>query len=557
MTEPTAARAIVAELVAAGVTHAFTVPGESFLGVLDALRDSPIRVVATRHEGGAAFAAEGFGKLARRPAVCLATRAVGAANLAIGIHTARQDSTPLLALLGQVATPDRGREAFQEIELASFLGTLSPYAVEPTHARDLAPAVREALRHTVSGRPGPACVALREDLLREPAGERADGTDSEIASPPAPDPPDGLAIAETARTALRLLRAAERPLLMLGVDVLAGAATPAAVELAAREGLGVVVTWRRPDAFPNDDPHYLGHPGLSALPCVRQTLAEAGLWVVVGDRLDENTCAGYTVPRPGTDVVHVWLDPAGVQPQGNGRGLIAPVGAFLDALLAASRADPAPPPAGRVEWLRTARARWEGQARPRPGAVAAGYVDQFAAAASLRRLLPPGAVLVTDAGNFSGWPARYLRFGEPGTFLGPVSGAMGYAVPAALGAKLARPDRPVVAVAGDGGFLMTAAELQTAAREGIDVTVVVYDNERYNTIRMHQERAFPGRPVATTLGASDLAGVARGLGAWAATARSIGEFDAALAAALAEPGPAVVVARCDPEQLAVGDADPR
>ncbi len=543
----TVARAVVDELVDAGVTHAFTVPGESFLGVLDALRDSPIRVIATRHEGGAAFMAEAFGKLSRRPAVCLGTRAVGAANLAIGIHTAAQDSTPMLALVGQVRTSDRGREAFQEIDLAAFLATLSPYAVDPGAAADIPSAVRTALRHTVTGRPGPACVALAEDLLRAPAPERAPAeTRSEPSEP---------VTAEQARAVLDLIRGAERPVLLTGVDVLATGSTPLAVALAEREALPILTIWRRPDSVPNDHPHYAGMTGLSSLPGTQAALAEADLWVVVGDRLDENTVAGYRLPGAGTDVVHAWLDAGGLEPRGRGIGIRTGVGAFLRALIDASMADPPDPAPARRDRVRSLRERWERESTPRPRPVAPGYADQFGVAAVLRSLLPAGAITVTDAGNFSGWQARYLRWSEPGTFLGPVSGAMGYAVPCAIGARLARPDRPVVAFVGDGGFLMTAAELQTAAREGVAFTLVVFDNERYNTIRMHQERRHPGRPVATTLGRSDLAEVSRGLGAWAEEVRSVEEFAASFPRALAHPGPAVVVVHCDPEQLAVADAD--
>lgn len=574
----TTAQAVVRELVAAGVTHAFTVPGESFLGVLDALRDSPIRVIATRHEGGAAFMAEGFAKLARRPAVCLGTRAVGAANLAIGIHTAAQDSTPLLALVGQVRTDDRGREAFQEIDQVRFLGALSPYVVEPAAAADLPIAVRTALRHTVSGRPGPACVAMREDLLRVAVppqesttaalgsgalgsgalgsgalGSGACGDETEVVDGARPvgarEAPEW---ANSIPTTLTLLRRAHRPVLLTGLEVIADAAADLAVALAEREGVPVLSVWRRPDSFPNDHPNYAGMTGLSVLPGTRAALADADLWIVVGDRLDENTLAGYALPRTGTDVVHAWRG-GGTIPGGIG----IPAGAreFLEALVDASAADPAPVSPAREDYVRGLRHRWERESTPVPRPVADGYVDQFAVAAALRDLLPRDVVTVTDAGNFSGWPARYLRWREPGTFLGPISGAMGYAVPAAVGARLARPDRPVVAFVGDGGFLMTAAELQTAAREGIEVTVIVYDNERYNTIRMHQERQHPGRPIATHLGASDLAGVARALGAWAREVTSISDFATALPAALAYPGPAVVVVRCDPEQLAVSDWD--
>lgn len=545
------ARAVVDALVAAGVNHAFCVPGESFLGVLDALCDEPrIRVIATRHEGGASFMAEAYARLARRPAVCMGTRMVGAGNLAIGIHTARQDSTPVIALLGQVATAARHREAFQEAELAHVFAPVAKWAVEPPSAERLGELTLRAARTAISGRPGPVVVALREDLLNAPVERPAFRP---LAVPrPAADP---ALVNET----LRLLRAAERPVMLLGGGVLAAAASERYVQLAEAEQLPAMGAWRRPDAFPNDHPLYLGHAGLGAPRCVRQRLLGADLVLAVGTRLNEYASQHYRLPPAGCRFVHVDVAAEGLGGHAQADlACVADAGLFADALLAAAAAEPAP--AGLLEARRARnaqdRAAWEVETEPSRGRARPGYVDQQAVVAHLRRVLPPDAIVTTDAGNFSGWPARYLRWTQPGTFLGPTSGAMGYGVPSAIGAKLARPQSPVVTFVGDGGFLMTGTELETAVRERLSFVALVCDNAQYGTIRMHQEREHPGRPIATALGEVDFAGFARSLGALGFSVRGDAEFPAAFDEALRADRPAVLHLRVDPEQLSVADDQP-
>lgn len=545
----TAAAAIVDELAAAGVDHVFTVPGESFLGVLDELYDRPdIRVVTTRHEGGAAFMAEAYGALTRRPAVCAGTRAVGAGNLAIGIHTALQDSTPMVALLGQVSSAARGREAFQEADLEAMLGTMTVWAHEPTTAAGLGPAAREAGRRALAGRQGPTALIVREDLLAQPVAPQQ-------AAPVLTERPRPTS-AQVSQ-ALTMLADAERPVLLVGLDVVASDATELAVAFAERHGLPVVGIWRRPDAFPNDHSHWVGQAGLSRLPCVADVLAEADVWFVVGDRLDENTLAGYSMPRPDTRLVHVHLgEPTGELPIRSGaREFLA---AALDRPAPGVAPEPGTRHTERLERVARLRATWERQSTPPPPrAVAEGCVDHNLVVTELARVLTPETVVVLDAGNFTGWAARYLRLTKPGTFLAPISGAMGYAVPAAIGAKLARPDAPVLAIAGDGGFAMTAMELATAAAEGLDVTVVVLDNGEYGTIRMHQERSYPGRPVATALTSIDVATLADALGARGFTVTGPGDLADTLRAAMAYAGPSVVHIHSDPAQRAVAENDHR
>jgi acetolactate synthase-1/2/3 large subunit len=543
---PTGGEAVVQALLAAGVDHAFCVPGESFLGLLDALYDTPqIRVIATRHEGGAAFMAEAFGKLTRRPAVCMGTRMVGGGNLAIGIHTAHQDSSPMLALLGQVSTADRHREAFQEAELAHVFAPVAKWAVEPPRADRLGELTLRGARLAVSGRPGPVVISLREDLLAEDVPP----FEAQPFEPPraAPDP---RRIDDT----LRLLRQAERPILLLGGGVLAARATEQFVRLAEAEQIPVTTGWRRPDVFPNDHPLFLGHGGLGAPRAVVARLLGADVVLAVGTRLNEMTSQGYRLPSDTTRLIHVDVWAEGL---GGHRPADVPIqsdaGLFVEALLAALAQSP--PPSDLIERRRgqnaADRAAYEQQATPARGRARAGYLDQQALAAQLRCVLPPNAVVTTDAGNFGGWPARYLRWRQPGTFLGPTSGAMGYSVPAAIAARLAQPTAPVVSLVGDGGFLMTGTEVETAVREHIPIVVLVYDNGQYGTIRMHQERDHPGRPIATALGPVDFAAVARGLGATGITVRDEQEFGPLLEAALADAAPTVFHLRVDPEQISV------
>jgi acetolactate synthase I/II/III large subunit len=547
----TAARAVVDALIAAGVDHAFTVPGESFLGLLDALHDEPrIRVVTTRHEGGASFMAEAYGKLTRRPAVCMATRTVGAANLAIGIHTARQDSTPLVAILGQVPTTWRHREAFQESDLAAMFAPLTKWAVEITDPDRAGEIAYRAARLAVEGRPGPVVLILPENILEGAVG-LADRPAIVASRPPARG--------EDVLAALRLLRAADRPAVILGGGVLASGASSLAVELAEREGLGVFTAWRRPDAFPNDHAHYLGQTGLAAPPSVPARLRAADALLVVGCRLSEITTFGYSVPAPATRWMHVDLEPAALSGDAAPElALACDATEFLAAAVDLARRDPAGPDDDRRRGLAADRRRWEAETTPGSGSARPGFADQQRIAGHIRAMLPPDAIVVTDAGNFSGWGARYLRWNQPGTFLGPTSGAMGYAVPAAIAAKIARPDRAVLALAGDGGFLMTAAEIETAVRERAAIISVVFDNQRYGTIRMHQEHRFPGRPIATDLGAVDFGALTESLGGLCHRVDDAERFPDAFAEALTAELPTTIAVRVDPDQNSVGaDSAPR
>ncbi len=530
-------------LRSAGVRYAFTVPGESFLPLLDALGDAGIRVVATRHEGGAAFMAEAHAQLTSRPAACLGTRAVGAANLAIGIHTARQDSSPMFALVGQVERSIRGREAFQEIDQATTIGGLAAHAVELTAVADVPRMVGEAVRAALVGRPGPAFVSVPEDILDE---ELPEGTqlDTSRPAPIRPEPDD-------VRAVLHFLAAAERPVILAGGGILRARTSTDLVRLAELLRVPIVAGWRRGDVVSNDHPLFLGMAGYGSPGVVRDRLERADAVLVIGCRLSEITSFGYAIPANGQAWIHVDVEPladrAGLP--GPERAVRADARAFLraavarlqEAVLDAASAD------ARKVTNTTDRAAWEAATEPDAEPWSGPGVHPAHAIAALRRLIPDDAIVATDAGNFGLWIARHFRFRRPGTFLGPTSGAMGYALPAAIAASLVHRDRVVVALAGDGGFGMTMAELETAVREKAKVIAIVFDNERYGTIRMHQDRRGeePDRAIATDLGPVDFAAIARACGARGIRVETDAAFEQAVRQAIANDRTTVIQVALD------------
>ncbi|HEY7736571.1 MAG TPA: thiamine pyrophosphate-dependent enzyme [Candidatus Limnocylindrales bacterium] len=546
----TIAGLIAATLRAAGVRSAFTVPGESFLPLIDALVDVGIRVVATRHENGAAFMASAQAQLTGRPSACLATRAVGAANLAVGIHAARADSSPLIAIVGGVERRLAGREAFQEADLPGSIGRLAAWSGTIDDSSTAAAVLAEGLGQAILGRPGPVLFAVPEDVLDEaPPPE----TRVEAPRPSAARPADG-----DVRAVLNLLAGAERPVILAGGGVLRARTSTDLARLAELLHVPVIAAWRRGDVIPNENPLYLGMTGYGAPSVVRERLERADAILVLGCRLNEPASYGYQVPRPGQRWVHVDLSPrtdegTGLPPpelaiRADARAFIrAAIVRLRSGVLEASLVDArrAANDADRAAWdaaTTVDEAPWDG-----PGVHPGRIIT------TLRRVLPDDAVVTTDAGNFAGWLARGFRFRRPGTFLGPTSGAMGYGFPAAIGAALVHRDRAVVSVSGDGGFAMSMAELETAVREGLRVVALVFDNERYGTIRMHQER--DGRqPVATDLGPFDFTAVARACGARGVRVESDAGFESALRQALAAADrPTVIQLTLDRRWVSVDD----
>jgi acetolactate synthase-1/2/3 large subunit len=544
----TVAELIAATMRAAGVRIAFTVPGESFLPVLDAFAAAGIRVVATRHEGAAAFAAEAYGQLTGRPAACLGTRIVGAANLAIGIHTATADSTPMFVLVGQVDRGLRGRESFQEVDLVRTVGALAAWAGEIDDPATAAATLEAAVRATVEGRPGPAFLSLPEDVLDLPIPE---GTNAPVvrSHPEVPNPAD-------VRAVLHFLAAAERPLILAGAGVLRARCSNDLVRLAEQLHVPVVASWRRGDVISNDHALYLGMAGFGAPAVVRERIAAADALLVIGSRLSEPTTFEYQVPALGQRWMHVDLEPRSgavgfAEPPE--RAIRADARAFLRAANARLKEAVlvAAPVAARDRNNAADRAAWESATAIDETAWDGPGVHPGRIIADLRRLLPDDAILTTDAGAFGGWAARSFRFRRPGTFLGPTSGAMGYGFPAALAAALVHRERRVVALLGDGGMGMTLAEVETAVREGAHVVAIVFDNERYGMIRDQQERVGSAAAPGTDLGPLDFAAAARACGARGVRVDSDGAFEGALRTALAASGPTVIQLTLDRRWLHV------
>ena len=534
----TVGRLVADALRTAGVRYAFTVPGESFLGLLDGLHGAGIRVIATRHEGGAAFMAEAHGNLTGRPAACIGTRAVGASNLAIGIHTARQDSSPMFALVGQVERSHRGHEAFQEIDQVGTIGGLAKWAAEPADAADVPGVLAEALRQVASGRPGPVLLSLPEDLLDElvPSDMRI-----------APERPTAASTHDAdIRQVLELLASAERPVILAGGGVLRARTSTDLLRFAELLQVPIVAGWRRADVDVERSPPLSRDGGHRCRAERARAIAAADAMLVIGCRLSEPTSWDDTIPASGTRWASVDIEPhASHGPRPADLTVVADARTFLraanDRLVGRAVLD-AEKVRRRQANNKVDRAAWE----------AASIVDADADAwtgpgvhpgrvvTTLRQVLPDDAILTTDAGNFAGWAGRGFRFRRPGTFLGPTSGAMGYAVPAAIAAALVHRDRPVVALAGDGGMAMTMAELETATREGIRIIVLVFDNERYGTIRMWQARRGSGEGVGTELGPVDFVAIARGLGARGIRVERDADLESALRQALVEDRSTVI-----------------
>ena len=526
-----AGSAAVEVLAGAGVRRFYTVPGESFLEILDAVEQHPgLSLISTRHESGAAFMAEADAKLTGAPAVAMATRGVGASNLSIGVHTARQDSTPMVVLLGHVETTFLGREAFQEVDLAAFYAPISKWAATVHRADRVAEFVERGLRIATTGRPGPVMLALPADLLGEDVPDHQD-TNATPPTHPMPGPGEVSSLA-------RRLGEARRPVVIAGGG--AGHARAELLAFAEAFNVGVYAAFRRQDVFPNEHPLYLGHLTLATPPDTLRALEEADLVLVAGCRLDEVTTQSYQVPRRDQAVFQIDLDPGEVGATiPVERGVVADTRDALSALVAQA---PSPRPAR--DWSGAHRAYLDSSSIP-ASRIAQG-IDPARVVGALREVLPEDAVLTNDAGNFAAFLHRYWRYNHPRTQLAPANGAMGYGVPAAIAAKLAAPERRVVAVAGDGGFLMTGQELETAVRYGVPILVVVFRNGMHGTIDMHQVRDL-GRTAGTDIGEIDLASYARSLGANGYTVRDTEDLVPTLREAHASETVALVDVVTDPD----------
>jgi acetolactate synthase-1/2/3 large subunit len=529
---------LVDQLARHGADLAFGVPGESYIDVLDALRDSPIRYVTCRHEGGAANMAEAYGKLTGRPGLCLVTRGPGATQASVGVHTAFQDGTPLILLVGQIPREDAEREAFQEIDYRRMFGPLAKWVAQVDRAERIPELVARAYRTATSARPGPVVLALPEDVL----ASHVDVEDASAYAPAqaAPGPAE-------LETMCGLLEGAERPLAIVGGQPWSEDAGAALARWCEASRLPLAAAWRCQDYVDNTSPCYAGHLALGVDPRLQARLRDADVLLVVGARLGDIETSGYeTIAPPGVGrtLIHVHPDPNEL-----GRvyepalGIVASGPRFARALGELRRLDRPnrDADAAHAEYLETL------VPRPLPGAV-----DLAGVMAALWERLGPDAILASGAGNFTVWAHRFYVFRRYRTQLAPLSGAMGYGVPAAIAAKLLHPERDVVCVAGDGDFLMTAQELATARQFDAPIVVLVVDNGMYGTIRMHQERRFPGRVSGTELANPDFAALARAFGAHGERVERTEEVAAALDRALGAGVPAVIHLPVDPEALTPG-----
>ena len=530
---------LVANLVAQGVTHAFCVPGESFLAVLDALHDvrDRLQLIVCRQEGGAAYMAEASGKLTGRPGVAFVTRGPGASNAAIGIHTAAQDSTPLIVFVGQVGSDFTDREAFQEVDYRRMYGSVAKWVAQIERPERIPEYVARAFRVAMSGRPGPVVLALPEDMLVAQAA----CTDA-----PRVEPVGAAADALALDEARRLLAAARRPLVLVGGSRWDPAACAALAAFALSHALPVACAFRNQHLFDNRHPQYAGDVGIGVNPRLAARVRDADVLLVIGERLGEITTSGYTLlqpPVPQQTLIHVH---PGSEELGRvyqpALAIAATPGSFLAGMNAGSAPD-------ATAWRDTLAAIATDRAAWRAPRAVPGDLDLWQVVTWLDTRLPEDAIVTNGAGNYSVWLHRLFRYRTFASQLAPYSGAMGYGVPSAIAAKALHPERTVLSWNGDGCFLMNGQELATAVQYGLAVLFVIVDNAMYGTIRMHQERTYPGRVEGTGLRNPDFAALARAYGAHGETVSSTAEFAPAFERSLAAGTPAVLHLKLDPQAL--------
>ncbi|MVW71660.1 thiamine pyrophosphate-binding protein [Bordetella sp. 15P40C-2] len=539
----TAGRALVSSLVAHGVERVFCVPGESYLEVLDALKDveDQIELIVTKHEGAAANMAEADGKLTGKPGICMVTRGPGATHASIGLHIAQQDSTPMILFVGQIARHDRGRDAFQEVDYQQFFGSIAKLVIEINEADRVPELLARAFNVAVSGRPGPVVVSLPEDMLTEV-----------IATPDCA--PMTLQLPELAASTRDqigdALSAAERPLLIVGGSNWSAAACADLRAFASSWNLPVASAFRRQDLLDNEDPQYVGHMSLGMSPALRALVQESDLILAIGTRLGDVPTDGFTLlelPTPAQKLIHLHAsaDELGrvYRPD-----IAAPVTA--EAALRALTALPAP---GTPVWAqRTAKAReaFVTFTSRRQTEVRPNGVDLAKVILHLNDALPDDTIMTNGAGNYAVWLHRYYRYRQPRTELATTCGAMGYGLPAAVAAALRyKGQRQVVCVAGDGCFMMYPQEIATAIEFGASLIILVVNNGMYGTIRMHQERDYPGRVSGTRIHGSDYVALARSLGAHGERVENEADFPAALQRARDAGGVALIELVTDPAQI--------
>jgi acetolactate synthase-1/2/3 large subunit len=532
---------LVDQLLVQGVQHVFCVPGESYLAALDAFHDRPIALTVCRQEGGATMAAEAIAKVTGRPGVVFVTRGPGATNASPGIHIARQDSTPLVVFVGQVARRMREREAFQELDYRAVFGTVAKWATEIDDPARIPEIVSRAFYTACNGRPGPVVVALPEDVLSERAA---------VPDAPPCEPIETWPGAPEMQKLEALLSAAKAPIVLAGGSRWSETACASLARFAERFAIPVATTFRRTHLIDTLHPSYAGDVGLGINPKLLSRIKASDLIVLVGGRLGEIPSQSYSlldIPGPRQTLVHV-------HPGAEELGRVYRPHLAIHATPTAFAAvlDRLQPPS-TIPWRAETKAAhdeyiaWTEKATPQPGGVNIGEIVVW-----LRENLPEDAVITTGAGNFSAWVHRFYRFHRFATHIGPTSGSMGYGVPAALGIKRAFPKRTVVCFAGDGDFLMNGQEFATAVQYDVPFIVLVVDNGTYGTIRMHQEREYPARVVATDLRNPDFTAYAKAFGGFGVTVDKTADFPAAFRAAEKSGKPAIVHLKVDPNASTPG-----
>ncbi len=541
MTKRTGAQVLVDQLLIQGTDRIFTVPGESFLSVLDALHDcDAIETVATRQDGSAAFMAEADGKMTGRPGIAFVTRGPGATNASIGVHTAMQDSTPMILFVGDVARGDRDREGFQEVDFPAMFTPLAKWAARIDNAARIPEYIARAYDTASSGRPGPVVLALPEDMLRDEV-ETLDRP--KVVAPAQPLCPDAMT------TLTDMLRDATDPIAIVGGAGWDAKARHYFAEYAERLGLPVACAFRRQDNFPNNSPVYAGNLGYGPNPRLVERIKSSDFILAVGARLGEATTEGYTLitpDHPDQILVHVHPDPDELN---HVYRIDLPICAEMDEFAeqaALWQDDLISFDAGKA-----AHEDYLAWSTPQPGAA---HMDLGPCVAAMQEMLPADSIICNGAGNFSGWWHRYWKYGDFPSQLAPTSGAMGYGVPAAVAAALRFRDRTVVALAGDGDFMMNGQELATAVQYGANLLVLVIDNGSFGTIRLHQEREYPERLSGTDLKNPDFAALGAAYGGWSATVEKTEDFAPALKDAMDHKGLRLLHLKTDVEHLTAAGA---
>lgn len=526
------------QLVKLGVERVFSVPGESFLAALDGLRDSGIANIVCRQEGGAAMMAEAYGKMAGKPGVCFVTRGPGATNASAGVHIAMQDSTPMVLFVGQIDNRQTDRETFQEVDYRAMFGGLAKWVAQIDQTERLPEYIARAFRIAQSGRPGPVVLALPENMLSAVA-DVADFT-GQVTVPLQPD-------ARQFDSMMAAFHAAKRPLVVVGGSAWSQQAANNIVTFAERQNVPVVTSFRRQDYMDNRHACFAGDLNVGINPKLAARVRDADFLLLVGTRFGDIETQGYGLVDPSAPakvIAHIHSDADEIgRVYGADHAVVCDGPRALEILVEADAG------LGWADWTAAARADYEAWIKPQesPGAVKQEQVIKW-----LSDTLPDDAILTNGAGNYAAWLHRYFVYKQHGTQLSPTSGSMGYGFPAAVSASIAHPEKTVVCLAGDGCFQMTLNEMSTATQHGSKPIVVVMNNGRYGTIRMHQEKTYPGRVSGTECASPDFAALARAYGGHGETVRDGAEFADAFARAQTSGVLAVIECVLDPDVMSTG-----